>query len=245
MAWNRADPEGLRGLQHIPNVTIQATRLLISDTEQALRREQDFRALATREGWHQSMLDNLDVWHHSGDKVHCVLTFGRYAAGGRRYADGRATCIMTRRRGRWAIQLYSGALRPVGTEDGDERLTASAATGVVEEWHAAFNRRDMAGLRALVHPPHVELVGARLVIRPRPAELRVDFRTLAARTRWDHSVIQRLDVRVQSAQKVTLEAEVARFDRDGGLLGCEPSLYIVTELDRRWAIQVTSRLTHR
>ena len=245
MAWNRADPDGLRVLQHLPNVTIQATRLLISDTEQALRREQDFRALATREGWHQSRLDSLDVWHHSDDKVHAVLTFGRYAAGGRRYADGQATCIMTRRRGRWAIQLYSGALRPAGTEEDDERKTAAAATGVVEDWYAAFNSRDVGALRALVHPPHVELAGARLVIRPRPVDLRVDFRGLAARTRWDRSAIQRLDVRVQSAQKVTLEAEVARFDGDGRSLGCEPALYIVTERDGRWAIQVTSRLTRR
>ena len=242
-AWNRADQEALRDLLHLPSVSLQANRLLVRDTEPAVPGETDFGAPGL-DGWHHSTLDSFQARQHGEDKAHAAITFSRCATNGQKYADGQAICIVTRRRGRWAIHLYSGTLRPVGIGDGHERGAVAAATRVVQDWYAAGDRRDLAAMRSLRHVPHVELGGARLIVRRRASETRIGLREPAARTPWHRSVVERLAVCERSAQKVTLAATVARFDAGGGRLDDEEeeALHVVTERDGRWGIQVTSRI---
>jgi hypothetical protein len=239
-AWNRADSAAVRALLHVPHVSVPGTRMSIRESESALLDSPDFRALASVEGWHHSTLDALDACQRSADKVHCVATYGRYAADGRRYADGQAVYIATCRDGRWGIQLESGTLRPIGVGSWDDAEAVAAATGALERWIEAEDRPDSAALRGLAHLPFVELRGSGLVVHRSPATLRREVARRAAARTWHRSELRQVEVRERSAQKVTLEAEVARFEGGGAMLGCDAALAIVTELQGRWALQVHS-----
>lgn len=236
-AWNRADPQGLRAALHVPHVSLPGQRLSIRESEPDLLGSPDFRALTSVDGWHSSTLDRLDVHQASPDKVHCVVRFGRNAGNGTRYADGQAVYVVTNCGGRWGIQLDSVTLLPIGVGRADDGDAVAAASSVLRRWVDAREGGDAAVLRRLVHLPFVELEGARLQVRRSGAALRPGRAVARGRRRGDVGAVQ---VRERSAQKVTLETEIARYGPGGSLVGCDPALAIVTHLQGRWGMQVYS-----
>lgn len=242
VAWNRADSIALRALLHVPHVSLPGHRLAIRESERSLLGSADPRRPTSTAGWHYSRLERLDIRRCSPDKAHCTVTFGKNAADGRRYADAEAVAIVTRRDGRWGIQLNSVTLRPVGVGHGDHAESVAAATGALRRWLAAEDAADPAAMRRIVHLPFVELRGAQLAVHRSSASLRrAAGRRLAAAAGLRRE-IRGLEVRERSARKVTLEADIARLQPGGELAGCDAALVIVTELQGRWAVQVHSVL---
>jgi hypothetical protein len=237
-AWNRADLGGLRALLHVPHVNLAGTRLSIWDTESELLGSPDFRALASVEGWHSSVLDRLDVHQSSPEKVHCEVRFGRLAADGARYADGQAVYVVTCRDGRWGIQLNSGTLRPIGVGGDDDAGAVAAATSVLRRWVEARDGGDPAALRRLVHLPFVDVAGVRVRVRRSRAELRGGG--AVAHRRGQRTDVGTVRVRERSAHKISLDTEIAHYGPGGSLVGCDPVLAIVTCLRGRWGLQVYS-----
>jgi hypothetical protein len=236
-AWNRAASDDLRAALHVPHVSLAGTRLSICESESDLLGSPDFRALASVDGWHSSALNGLDIEQASHDKVHCLVRFGRNAADGARYADGQGVYVVTNRDGRWAIQLSSSTLRPIGVGGTDDAGAVAAASNVLRLWVDARDGGDPTALRRLVHLPFVELDGARLDVRRAGAAPR---RGGAAARDCRCSEVGPVQVRERSAHKVTLETEIARYGPGGALVACEHALAIVTHLQGRWGIQVYS-----
>jgi hypothetical protein len=235
-AWNRADSRGLRAALHVPHVSVPGHRLSIRESEPDLLRSPDFRALTSAEGWHASALDELDVHQFSPDKVHCVVSYGRNAADGTRYANGQAVYVVTNRDGRWGIQLNSVTLRPIGVGGADDGDAVASASSVLRRWVDARDGDDPAALRRLVHLPFVELDGARMLVRRSGTALRADV----VRRTGCRSDVGPVRVRERSGHKVTLETEIARYEPGGSLVGRDSALVIVTHLQGRWALQVYS-----
>lgn len=239
-AWNRADSRALRAALHVPHVSLPGHRLSIRESELDLLRSPDFRAPASVEGWHGSAMDDLRVDHASADKAHCVVTFGRIAVDGTRYANGHAVYLVTKRDGRWGIQLHSATLRPIGVGGADDGHAVAAASDVLRRWVAARDGDDLVAERRLVHLPFVELDGARLVVHRTAAALRRDALARMGARVGRRSAVGAVRVRERSAHKVTLETEIARHGHDGSPVRRDRALVIVTHLHGRWALQVYS-----
>jgi hypothetical protein len=239
-AWNRADSRGLRAVLHVPHVSLPGHRLAIRESEPDLLRSPDFRALASVEGWHASALDDVDVHQSSPDKVHCAVRFGRNAADGARYANGQAVYVVTNQEGRWGIQVSSVTLRPIGVGGADDDDAVEAATSVLRRWVDARDGDDPVALRRLVHLPFVDVDGARLLVRRSGTALRRDIDQRTVPRAWRHSDVGEVHVRERSAHKVTLEAEIVRYDAGGAPVARHPALVVVTHLQGRWALQVYS-----
>lgn len=233
-AWNRADSPALLELLHVPNVRLRGARVLVSASEADAAQTPDFRAMASVEGWHASVLEALEVHQWSEDKVHGVVALSRRTADGHRYATGQAVYVVTRKAGRWAIQLTSGTLTPVGPDVGTDAGAIGQPRRALEDWIAGEDRAPH--LHRMVHYPFVELTGPTMRVHRSAAELRRARQPVA----WHHSALHRVTVREHSPQKVTLEVDIARFDAAGAQVGCEGALAIITERVGRWAPQMVS-----
>jgi hypothetical protein len=243
-AWNRADPEALRELLHLPHVGLQGSRLLIRESERAIREQPELRtvfpALIGREGWHHTTLDAVTTRQPQEDKVHHFVTFGRFTVNGSRYADGEAVYVALRRGGRWGIQLSSGTLRPIGVAAADDERAVAAAAAVVRAWIAAHERRDWDAVADLAHRPRVEIRRTLLRVLHERGELLAHAEEV--RRGWARCGIVRMAALQRSAQKVAFEVDVGGRSRSGASLPPDAALYIVTERDGRWGMQASSVL---
>lgn len=101
-AFNARDDEGMRRAMNFPHVRLASGRVRV------VERAEDFAApferLAEAEGWDHSTLDECDVVHESGEKVHFDVTFSRYHEDGTKYATHRSLWVMTNVDGHWGVQ---------------------------------------------------------------------------------------------------------------------------------------------
>lgn len=233
-AWNRGDLAALRGLLHVPHVSLPGNRLSIREGDQL---ETIPERSLTRAGWHHSRVDRVDILRTAADTVHCAIAFGKHAPDGRRYADAEMVSVITRTGGRWGMQLNSVTLRPIGVGGGDHAGAVASAVDVLRRWVAARDAGDGPALRQLAHLPFVDIRGARMAIHRSASALR-----RAAAAHAGRCEVRAVEVRERSAQKVTLAADVARLDERGARVGCDAVLVIVTEQQGRWALRVHSAL---
>ena len=122
-----------------------------------------------------------------------------------------------------------------------EKKADPAVVAVVERYVDALNRRDLDGVRAAFHFPHVLFAGGEVVVYPTSADLSFaafDRRVAAAkwaRSSWDgHRLV------LSGADKVHLDVWFTRWRADGSKIGEHHSLYIVTRIAGRWGIQSRS-----
>ncbi len=116
----------------------------------------------------------------------------------------------------------------------------AAARAAIDGFMAAFNARDAEALRTRwFHFPHVRFHSGTVTVMATPA----DYRNLVwdrtdgqsagwARSAWDH--VEPID---SGPDKVHFRVQFTRYGQDGGAIGQYRSLYIVTRIDGRWAIQ--------
>ena len=130
-------------------------------------------------------------------------------------------------------------------EHSDDVLVAEGpereALAAVDAYMDAFNRRDLAGMDASLHFPHVRIASGAVAVMEKPGSMPEDFfARFAAATGWEYS---RWDYRraVQSSSdKVHFAVQFTRYRGDGSAIGAYPSIWIVTRNEGRWGVQARS-----
>ena len=115
----------------------------------------------------------------------------------------------------------------------------AAARAALDGFMSAFNEEDADAIRTRwFHFPHVRFHNGKITVMSRPE----DFHNLVwerrgqsagwSRSAWDY--VEPIDA---GPEKVHLRVQFTRYRPDGSAIGSYRSLYIVTYLDGRWAIQ--------
>ena len=110
---------------------------------------------------------------------------------------------------------------------------------VLEDFTAAFNRRDVAGMDATLHFPHV-FPGKKTVIWEVPGSLDVDFFSNLVASGWAFSRYTKKEVVLATEERVHFLVEYDRCRADGSILSKQAAIWIVTRINDRWGIQVRS-----
>jgi hypothetical protein len=119
-----------------------------------------------------------------------------------------------------------------------DALTAAMAS--LDDYMAALNRGDEAGVNAACNFPHVRLAGGKVVVWPKHGDYKLeDFRARAG-DGWHHSKWDERTAIHVGKNKVHLKVTFSRWRKDGSLLGTFETIYIVTRQDGHWGIQARS-----
>ena len=127
-AWNTGEDSNLRKTMHFPFISLFSAR-----TTQIANQPEEFSAgfdrMREREKWLRSAFDfdSFAVIISSPDKVHCEIDFERYNTAGERYTRGRVMYIVTKRDGRWAIQMRTAGTRPDALNDTEREKVVDGA----------------------------------------------------------------------------------------------------------------------
>ncbi len=123
----------------------------------------------------------------------------------------------------------------------DEAAMIAAAIRCVEAFTERFNARDLSGMDAQLHFPHLILSGEQLVVWNEPGKLPASFFDALHRdTGWTSSSYQRKDAVLVSPRKVHLVVEYTRNRADGSVASSHRNLWIVTFEHGRWGIKQRS-----
>ena len=241
--WNTADDANLRRAMHFPFVTVPGGGALVVNPQ-----PEDFSAgfdeMRAREGWSRSSFDfdSYAVTRSSPDKVHAEVGFSRYRADGTAYRTSRVFYVVTRRDGRWAIQLRTPAEEPEDLR-GDERTEiVAAARQAVLDFFTAFNTGDTDGTVATLNHPHLFMtaVGGFSVAESPADGPRPDFDRMRRDEDWHMSTSDALEASIVTRNKVHFELTFTRWHPDGTRYWTVPALWIVTRAGDHWGIQVRS-----
>ena len=241
--WNTAQDAHLRRAMHFPFVTVPGGGALVVDD-----RPQDFSAgfgqMREREGWRSSSFDfdSFTVVRSSPEKVHAEVGFSRYGADGAAYRTSRVFYIVTRRDGRWAIQLRTPAAEPADLGDDERADIVAAARQAVLDFFTAFNTADVDGTIATLNHPHLFMTpGGGFAVAESPADgPRPNFDRMRADEDWHMSTLDELEASIVTRNKVHFELTFTRWHPDGTRYMTVPALWIVTRAGDHWGIQVRS-----
>lgn len=114
-----------------------------------------------------------------------------------------------------------------------------AAQNVMRCHIDALNAQDEQAIAATLHFPHFRMSGTDLKVWETPDSYFSDFRARAGAD-WSHSRFDDIRVVDASDTKVHLDVEVVRFDREGGEIARFRSLWVITEIQGRWAAKFRS-----
>ena len=119
----------------------------------------------------------------------------------------------------------------------------TAAMGVLDDFMAAFNQRDMPNWAATLNYPHVRFASGEVKVWQSLEEFAAipPFDALK-KTSWHHSSWLSRDVILASPSKVHIATVFQRFDASNQSIGVYESLYIVTQVNDRWGVQARSSL---
>jgi hypothetical protein len=119
-----------------------------------------------------------------------------------------------------------------------DALTAAMAT--LDDYMAALNRGDEAGVNAACNFPHVRLAGGKVVVWSNHGDYKLDDFIARAGEGWYRSTWdERTPIQV-GPNKVHLKVKFSRWRKDGSLLGAFETIYIVTRQNGHWGIQARS-----
>lgn len=117
----------------------------------------------------------------------------------------------------------------------------AAALEVVRRYIGALNRRDVDGVRAAFHFPHVLLGRGEVNVYATPADYDFgDFDRHTAGDGWVRSTWDEHRAVHAGADKVHLDVAFTRWRADGSAIGTHRSLYVLVRLDGRWGLQARS-----
>lgn len=125
--------------------------------------------------------------------------------------------------------------------DAEERTAVEAALRCVDAFTDRFNARDLVGMDATLHFPHVILVDETLVVWEDPGQLPASFfDDLTTSTGWSRSTYQEKTAVLVSPRKVHLVVRYTRDRADGTPASHHSNLWVVTFDDGRWGIKLRS-----
>jgi hypothetical protein len=118
-------------------------------------------------------------------------------------------------------------------------------TEAAEAWLARFleawNNADLDAVRAELHYPHVTVgLAGQIVVAATPADFDANFDQMREREGWASSSFEDFTAISSSPTKVHFEVLFKRFHSDGTLYGSGRVLYIVTQQDDHWGMQLRS-----
>lgn len=116
-----------------------------------------------------------------------------------------------------------------------------AARQTLDTYMAAWNAADIDGVRATLNYPHVMLGPAgQVVVAGTPSEIHTDFVALREREGWHSSTLDSFEAVDGMPTKVHCKVRFSRYRADGTKYGSGRMLYIVTNQDGHWGIQLRS-----
>jgi ribosomal protein S18 acetylase RimI-like enzyme len=138
----------------------------------------------------------------------------------------------------------AGPLSSVFLPEGDganpeEMVRAAVATA--DAFTECFNARDLAGMDARLHFPHVILSGERLIVWDGPGQMPQGFfDDLTRTTGWDRTITTGRQAVLVSTRKVHLLMDYTRNRADGSVITRHRNLWVVTHDGGRWGIKQRS-----
>jgi hypothetical protein len=122
------------------------------------------------------------------------------------------------------------------------KLTTQATEGAraaMDGFMAAFNAKDAEAIRARwFHFPHVRFHSGQVTVMQTPADYRnLVWDSQGPSAEWSQSIWDYVEVIDAGPDKVHFRVQFTRVRADGSAIGSYRSLYIVTYLGGRWAIQ--------
>ena len=143
--------------------------------------------------WASSKFDfaTLEILGGSAGKAHCAIDFQRVNAAGEVYLRGRVFYIVTRRDGRWGLEMRSNFGTPPEGSDPASSEDGSEARRTVLDFFTAFNSSKVDGVTEPLNYPHVFLTaaGARTAPDKLHASVRPDFDRMRESQGWHMSTI--------------------------------------------------------
>jgi len=113
---------------------------------------------------------------------------------------------------------------------------------VLDEYMAAWNRKDLAGWERTFHFPHYRLASGKMNVLDKPGlqdAARV-WGPAGAGAEWHHSRFDRRKIIHSSPDKVHVDTKFTRCRADGSVISSFDSLYILTKEEGRWGVKLRS-----
>jgi hypothetical protein len=125
--------------------------------------------------------------------------------------------------------------------DRDDRETIIRdAIATIDAFAARFNARDIPGMDALLHFPHLILSGEKLIVWDEPGQVDSDYFAELAESGWSHSVYHDKQPVLVSARKVHLLVDYTRNRADGSAISRHQLMMVVTCENGFWGIKQRS-----
>ena len=141
-----------------------------------------------------------------------------------------------------AASLVAALLLLCGAPAAQEAPEAEARKAL-DAYIAAFNDEDNEAIAAASNFPRLTIgLDGQIVVRENPEEILIDFRVLRAAEMWDHTTLDLVDAAHVSPDKVHFRVVTSRRLADGRPYRTTPALYIITNHDGHWGLQVQSML---
>ena len=126
-------------------------------------------------------------------------------------------------------------------QDADREHEASAREAL-EEYFRAWNAGDNDAVAAVSNFPRLSLgQNGQVVVRETPEDIITDFEALR-QTGWDHSTLDLAEAVQVAADKVHFRIVFSRHTAGGSPYSTVPALYVVTNQNGHWGLQLQSIL---
>lgn len=140
-----------------------------------------------------------------------------------------------------ALVLAFGGVSGVRAQE-EDREHETAARAALDEYFRAWNAADNDAVAAVSNFPRVSLgQNGQVVVRETPEEIATDFELLR-QSGWDHTTLDLAEAIHVSSDKVHFRIVFSRYSADGNPYTTIPALYVVTNRDGHWGLQLQSIL---
>ena len=157
--------------------------------------------------------------------------------GGKRVSWFRADTAI----GCLAVALVVWVGGTVRGQDADREHEA-AARAALEEYFRAWNAGDNDAVAAISNFPRLSLgQNGQVVVRETPDEIATDFDVLR-QSGWDHSTLDLAESVHVTPDKVHFRIVFSRYSADGTPYTTAPGLYVITNQNGHWGLQLQSIL---
>jgi hypothetical protein len=112
---------------------------------------------------------------------------------------------------------------------------------VLDEFMAALNAHNAAAMDATMHFPHFRVAGGQIKVYERAGSNPMDlFQKLMAEDDWRYSKWRVRNLVQFNDVKAHVALSYARYRSDNSVIGVYESLYVLTEINGKWGIQIRS-----
>ncbi|HSB12451.1 MAG TPA: hypothetical protein VLM38_23385 [Blastocatellia bacterium] len=111
---------------------------------------------------------------------------------------------------------------------------------VLDDYMAAWNRRDLEAWERTFQFPHYRLASGRMTVLDRPGMQDPERIRISVGSDWHHSKWDRRRIIHASADKAHVDTQFTRYRADGTKMGTYESLYILTKEHGRWGVKLRS-----